>query len=482
VKGGSRVGEATDQSDARAAFWLAILVASVILLFHGSALGSSDGTSMYEVAKSIVEDGDVAINRGVVWKGRDGHFYSPYGIGLSLLAIIPYVVVRPFARMTSEPESVLQAGVAALMPVIVALLAAALYGLSRRLGGTSRNSLIVALGSVFGTFLLVYSKDFFGEPLAALFLVLSVERAVARKPGLSGAAAAAAALTRPQCFAFAPLLLWRLHKDGGWVAVRRAALPILGSVAVSLTYNFVRFGDVFNFGYSTELPQGFTNPFLSGAAGLLFHPKKSILLFAPISLLLPLALRFVWKAHRTAFWLLTGNLVITFVISAKWWDWGGGWVWGPRLLIPGIIPPLAALGVWSSQGRLRIRWVVPALFALGFLVNVPAVIVGVGAQFADGPIPPVGPSVVRQAELVPAAVAYTLNHAYDPDPTWSEAASRVAIWQFRATRALGRQGLPIALFGSLLLTCGALIAAFQLRRVLGTMERRFVAVTPLPSV
>jgi len=436
---------------------------------------------MYEVAKSIVEDGDVAINRGVVWKGRDGHFYSPYGIGLSLLAIVPYVVVRPIARMTSEPESVLQAGVAALMPVIIALLAAALYQLSRRLGATWRSSLLVALGSVFGTYLLVYSKDFYGEPLAALCLVLSVERAVARRPGLSGAAAAAAALTRPQCFAFAPLLLWRLHSDGGWVAVRKAAPTILASVVISLAYNFVRFGDVFNFGYSTELPQGFTNPFLSGAAGLLLHPKKSILLFAPISLLLPFALRFVWKTQRTGFWLLTGNLVITFVISAKWWDWGGGWVWGPRLLIPGIIPALAALGAWSSQERPRMRWVMAALFGLGFLINLPAVIVGVGAQFADGRIPPVGPSVVRQAELVPSAVGYTLHHAYDPDSTWSEAASRVAIWQFRVTRVMGKRGTPIALLGSLLLALGAMIAAFQLRRGLRTMERRFVGA-PVASI
>jgi hypothetical protein len=263
--------------------------------------------------------------------------------------------------------------------------------------------------------------------------------------------------------------------------VRRAALPILASVVVSLAYNFARFGDVSNFGYSTELPQGFTTPFLSGAAGLLLHPKKSILLFAPISLLLPLALRFVWKVHRTAFWLLAGNLVITLIISATWWDWGGGWVWGPRLLIPGIIPALAALGAWSSRARVPIRRLMAALFALGFLVNAPAVIVGVGAQLAEGQVPRVGPSVLRQFELVPNALSYTIHHAYDRDSTSREAASRIAIWQFRVSRAMGRRGGPIAILGSLGLALAALIAAFQLRQVLRTMERRFVGAQ-LPSI
>ena len=49
-----------------------------------------DGIDMYEVARSIVEDRDVAIVHGVVWEGSDGRYYSPFGIGLSLLAVPLY--------------------------------------------------------------------------------------------------------------------------------------------------------------------------------------------------------------------------------------------------------------------------------------------------------------------------------------------------------------------------------------------------------
>lgn len=71
------------------AAWLGVLAGCVAFLFHGGELGWSDGRSMYEVTKSIVEDGDVTINQRVVWKGVGGQHYSPYGIGLSLLAIAP---------------------------------------------------------------------------------------------------------------------------------------------------------------------------------------------------------------------------------------------------------------------------------------------------------------------------------------------------------------------------------------------------------
>jgi len=119
------------------------------------------------------------------------------------------------------------------------------------------------------------------------------------------------------------------------------------------------------------------------------------------------------------------------------------------------------------------RRLAATLFALGFIVNAPAVIVGVGAQLANGLIPPMGPSVVRQAELVPVALAYTSGHIYDRFPTSTEPPSHVAIWQFRVTRAMGRRGAPIALLGSLILAFGAMFAAFQLRRVLRPTERRF---------
>ena len=109
-----------------------------------------------------------------------------------------------------------------------------------------------ALAQAPALFLWRTSKIFDSEPLATLCLVLAIERAVAIAPTTSGIATAAAALTRPQVFALTPLLLWRLKIDGGWPALLKCSIPILVGLLLAISYNVVRFGDPFNFGYSNS--------------------------------------------------------------------------------------------------------------------------------------------------------------------------------------------------------------------------------------
>jgi hypothetical protein len=455
----SVIPEAAPPRDRKVVLWLGALVFSVTLLVNGGAIYSSDGISTYEVAKSIVGDGDVAITHGVVWKGRDGHYYSPFGIGQSLVALPVYSLIRPIAELTSEPERVAQAGVAALMPLIAALIAVAMYRLARRLGGGQQSSAVVAVGGVAGTFLLAYSKDFFSEPLTTLLVILAVERAIALRPLASGVAAAAAVVTRPQFLAFAPVLLWRTQRDAGWPAFLRTLVPITVGVLIDLGYNVLRFGSLTNFGYSDpDLKQGFTTPFHEGAAGLLFHPQKSILLFAPIVVLLAPALRRLWTTQRSGFWLLTGNLAITFILSATWWDWGGGWLWGPRLLIPGVIPALASIAPWADAGRAtRRRTAVLVLFAIGALVSLPALVAPIGAQLAQPDPPQRGPSVIGAYELLPDAVDFTAHHLYERDVRG--ASLYLPLWQVALARRVGRAGGLLAVGVSSLLLLASVFAA-----------------------
>jgi hypothetical protein len=447
-------------SERRAVVALGAFMFALTLLVNGGAIYSSDGTSTYEVAKSMVEDGDVAITQGVVWQGRDGRYYSPFGIGQSLVALPIYFVIRPISELTSEPERVAHAGVAALMPLIAALIAVALYRLARRLGAHQQSSAVVAVGAVAGTFLLIYSKDFFSEPLTTLFVVLAVERAMARRPLAAGAAAAGAMVTRPQFLAFAPLLLWRTHRDAGRPAFLRALLPLTLGLLIDLGYNVLRFGSLTNFGYSDPLvKQGFTTPFYEGAAGLLFHPQKSILLFAPIVVLLPLALRRLWATQRSGFWLLTGTLAITFILSATWWDWAGGWLWGPRLLIPGVIPALASIAPWADAGRARgRRTVVLLLFGVGALVAIPAILAP--SQLAQPNPPERGPSVIGAYELLPVGVDFTAHHLYQREVR--DASLYLPLWQVTLTRRLGHAGGLLALGISVLLLLASIFAARQL--------------------
>ena len=281
----SRAPEAP--SDPRVAGWLFVLVTVCFLIVQEGAITGYDGRTMYGVTEAVIERGTLAVDPELnTLPGRDGEEYSRYGLGLSLLAAVPYLLVRPLAALAPDPDAVLEAAVSASMAFVLGALAAALYLLGRRLGAGVRAATIVGIGAVAGTFALPYGKEFFSEPLAALCLVVGVERLLARRPEWAGLALGLAVVTRPQNLLFLPVVaavVWRSQgaervlrlgpRAGAWdrpgPRIQRGSLRL----PLELGYQDV----------------GLTTPFLTGAVGLLAHPLKSIVLFAPIVLVLPAA-------------------------------------------------------------------------------------------------------------------------------------------------------------------------------------------------
>jgi hypothetical protein len=441
---------ATSHPERRLLLWLLVLMTLAFSLFQEGVIVGYDGQTMYAVTESLVERGTVAIS--AEWNtlpGRGGLQYSRYGPGLSLAAVVPYVLARPFAVLSGHRAEVLAAAVAWLMPLISAALVVALYLLARRLGARVGAALMVGVGGVVGTFALPYSKEFFSEPLAALCLVVAMERLLAARPGTAGLATAAAVLTRAQTLLFAPVLLFVAWRRQGTAGLLRASAGLATGLVATLAYNIVRYGDPLSFGYQDV---GFTTPLLKGAGGLLLNPLKSVFLFAPIVLLLPFALRDLWSRNRLAFLLIVGNLAITFATAALWFAWHGGWSWGPRLLLPGLVPAIAAIGPWISM-RSRQR-VAALLLAAGFLVSSPALIVSTQSQQLEvPPVPPEthfldtqplsSPSVGRQFQLIPSRVRYSVEHLYENHPGGTEHLRSVSLWQLGMARVMGRAGLAL---------------------------------------
>jgi hypothetical protein len=456
---------------------LGVFVTSVLLFFsQGNITDEADGRSMYEVTKSIVERYSLTIPERYGFLGLEGKFYASHGFGLPLLSLLPYTTIRVLARFSGFGESLVVAAVASCMPVITGLIAVAIYRLARRLGAEPRPAILVAIGSVFGTYLLAYSKEFFSEPLATLFLVLAIDAAVARRPVLSGSMAAAAAVTRPQFFSFAPILVWCFWREDGRATAVKSAIPLCVGLLVALGYNIARFGDPTQFGYPGL---GFTTPLLRGLTGVLFHPDKTVLLFSPVIVLVPFGLYHIHQINRTAFWLLFGNLLMTTIISTKWIGWEGGWVWGPRTLMPGIIPAIVPLASWANEGGIRLRLVL-ALFLLGFFISSPTLIVSQRAQLVSQP-PHYGPNILRQIKLIPATLQFTREHLVEGVSSRARYEQFVNTWQVQLLRSRGIRGLLAALVASLTLVVMATVSARRLRSVFQPHLRAEQARTSNPT-
>lgn len=149
------------------------------------------------------------------------------------------------------------------------------------------------------------------------------------------------------------------------------------------------FGVLFVFGYNViywqaELSGGYEGSFtlnpIPAIAGVLFSPGKSLFVFNPALLLVPLTIRFFWQRHATPVktaWL--GTVGILFFLYCFWGNWWGGWGYGARHfmpLIPLMMLPLAEC--FLGEGR---RLLIPLLVLAG--IGVIVQFVGAAIAFHD---------------------------------------------------------------------------------------------------
>ncbi len=233
-------------------------------------------------------------------------------------------------------------------------------------------------------------------------------------------------------------------------AAARAVPPLAIAAATTVAYNLLRFSDPLEFGYREPVDPGFTTPLLEGASGLLFDPEKSMFLFAPALILAPFAVVALWRGRRALVVFVLALFAATFVLAATWHSWQGGWSWGPRLVIPGVVVVLALLGPWIGSSATRLR-VAAALFAAGFALSLPAVLAPAGAQLLDRPDGLVGPSIARQFEKLPDLTGNSVRAGRSDALRDDDYRRYLGIWQAGIVRQFGPRGLVVAVLGTLVL-------------------------------
>lgn len=387
---------------------LVLFLLLIYLLLSSLRIGSGDGETIYQVTRSFVERRGFAIPppdpdavvvdafgepipaeelRGGgpygAW-GTDGRYYAQYGVGQSLLAAPFYLLGCGIYRLTGcgTKGFVTRAAVTLLNPLVLSLAGGMLYCLARRLGYRRGAAIGIALVSGLATPLLFYGKTFFSEPLVALALLAAVLAALVGHEGSAGAwvncgaalgaavlIKAAALVVVPAFFAFAAL-----RKERRWRALALMAWPLALAMAAVGCCNFARFGSPLDTGYRTAAWD--VLPWV-GLMGLLSSPGKGLLWYCP-PLVLGLA-GFVRLSRRRAHvaLLLGGVSGLYLLVHSMYNHWHGGGSWGPRLILP-VVPLLilpAAEWFQRSPRRAWGRSALALLVVLGFVVQLPAVLV-----------------------------------------------------------------------------------------------------------
>ena len=317
-------------------------------------MGNSPSDTEYGVAtaESIGRRGTTAVDPAsglrFLVKGKDGRSYSNYGIGFALL-FTPIVALSDVAGyLLPLNKSYCEQFIISFFGTFCASGILLLFFLIfTELGFSKKTSLLSLAAVASASILLPYSKIIHAEmPTTVLLLLFMLSVVKNRRLDLTvglqyGLTATFLFLLKPGNVLYSLIIaiygMLLFIKKKGTVGGVCALLGCgVGTMAFTLAFNTFRFGDPFNTGYGTEQWQ-FTTPLLTGCAGLLFSPSKSLFLFSPLVIPCLMALPRFYKKYPGLSLVIIGMALSNFFFYAKWHDWPGGWAWGPRLIVPSII-------------------------------------------------------------------------------------------------------------------------------------------------
>jgi hypothetical protein len=368
----------------------AILVASYAFFWHSRDWNTA---SRLMLTYAIVDRGTVAIT-GLDKQTNDkalfqGQYYSDKPPGFSVLATLPYALVRCVFRLPAHPlerdaldywaaDYWVTLGTSGMLTAATAVL---LVLGARELGCRSLRAALVGLAYGLATPAYIYATLAYGHQAAAFALVSSFfllwkqKRARRRESFrvlLAGFLAAYAAVIELQVGPVSAILgLYLLARcvtgyrraDALGLFAVGAAVPTL----VLLAYNQLAFGSPWDMGYFHHATDIFakvhnrTNPLglkfpeklWETLGALLWGRYRGLLFYAPILILaVPgwalLLFRRAWSVAIVSFLAVVAVVLVNLFYP----EWTGGWSTGPRLLVP-MLPfamlPVGALLAGNSR-------------------------------------------------------------------------------------------------------------------------------------
>ena len=395
------------RADKRLAALVFLVSFSVFATFHSGRIDFYDGDARFFVTERLVYP-STPEEHGYTVQGANGHWYTWYGYGQPVLAIPFYLIGRTLVHLTRTPTLRALIGndaehlrysdlpgervaVTYLNPIATALAAALLVLLCIRLGASRRASVASALIFAFASLAMPHARSSFEHPLEELAVVgllfaLTAEPSwKSRAPLYAGLIIGYAGFTRESAFVlglvYAAGRLAVRHPDRRLAGydVLRAGLAALPLFALTLYTFWYRFHAIVP---PSPISRFVTSP-LTGLAGLLVSPGKSLFLYSPTLLLGIAGLAETWRRSRHLVVAMIVAWVLYLGVHSRVTFWHGDWCWGPRYLlalVPLMIPPVAlALDRYKTRA---FRAFAIATVGLALLVNTGSILFAYQCHYA----------------------------------------------------------------------------------------------------
>ncbi|MEX2555736.1 MAG: hypothetical protein WEB06_08895 [Actinomycetota bacterium] len=347
-----------------------VLVAFYAITYSRRAITDTDLNSLQ--TRSFVLHGDIDIARYEENPGRraqvverDGHVYTIYGVGISLITAPLYVwLVRAGASQDLLQGAV---GISFVAASVVVLLFVLLRLVPQRL------AIAAAIAFAFGTTMWPVASMAFFQQGPAIFLecigIAGLFSRTKRGPLIAGAGFGAAAFVRPTlAIPFVVIALVYLARDRrGLVSYAAGAFVPMAAFLVS---NRWIWGTWLSGGYS-HTGIGFNADAPTSFVGLTVGWWRGLFVYSPVLALgvvgWILALRKASGDTELRLAALGFSCLATLLFYSKWDDWGGGInQFGYRLQLE-IVPFLVVLGAYALAKLPRLRPLAIGLGAVSIL-------------------------------------------------------------------------------------------------------------------
>jgi len=327
-------------------------------------------------AKSLVYQGKFSIDEkmpGMV-TGTDGKYYSAGGLGWTLVLAIPLWINKITNGNIANIEF-LATFVNPLLAFCLLIVSINLYSLISK---DKKVGLLIAFIIIFSTNLLPLAKHSFAHILSilamttALYFGLKYLKTKNTKNLIfSGLFYGLLIISYNYTFvisSFAFFLVLVIKKSFDKKIFFKWVLGVIPFVLILFAYNYFRFGNILESGYTMNGPGGdlkLKASVFEGLWGLLLSPGKSILVYSPVLIYsFYLAIKYFKKNWVDLFFLITA--VVNVFLYSNLAFWSGELSYGPRYLA--VIIPFGGL-VLANHWKEINKKIIIVLVLLGLWVQ-----------------------------------------------------------------------------------------------------------------
>jgi hypothetical protein len=374
-------------------WWIAqaglfLTVFAIVALSGPGRIDIVDGQTRYEVARSLVDHGDLVIRDPNVWfvvfPGRGGQRYAKYRFPQSAVGMCA-ILVADSTGPVNEPRRhfffVLTSA------VVSALLAVSYAALFQHLGLQPRPALLWGAAGIFCTPSWFYGTSTFDDILGSAAVVIAVVIPVVCRQNYPRAGAIMAGLALGLAFnckeplgvfvlpVLAAVYDPHLSARSQWRQLLAVGVMLAVGVAVYKGYDLYKFPPGSTASHAEIMKK--YSPVWSGTPeiallAMLFSLSTGVLYYNPPIVLCLLGLSGWWNRERLFCRSLTVAMAVFILFISSLTFFKGDPTWGPRYLTP----IFAVLWIFAPRGSDRLRlWVVAGLLGLGFTVQLGALCV-----------------------------------------------------------------------------------------------------------